>query len=120
MQDGKKHRLSQLMVNELLDDIDSQFKDMSVLQKEGKKQEAEVMWADLKCMLSNYRHDFSFEKNRHENFVKTCLPASGCILAENEKIILRAFSDRDYDDYMGVAYECSCMKYAFKRILKNF
>ena len=53
MQDGKKHRLSQLMVNELLDDIDSQFKDMSVLQKEGKKQEAEVMWADLKCMLSN-------------------------------------------------------------------
>ena len=75
MQDGKKHRLSQLMVNELLDDIDSQFKDMSVLQKEGKKQEAEVMWADLKCMLSNYRHDFSFEKNRHENFVKTCLPA---------------------------------------------
>ena len=26
MQDGKKHRLSQLMVNELLDDIDSQFK----------------------------------------------------------------------------------------------
>lgn len=63
MQDGKKHRLSQLMVNELLDDIDSQFKDMSVLQKEGKKQEAEVMWADLKCMLSNYRHDFSFEKN---------------------------------------------------------
>ena len=60
MQDGKKHRLSQLMVNELLDDIDSQFKDMSVLQKEGKKQEAEVMWAYLMCIISNYRNYFSF------------------------------------------------------------
>ena len=28
MQDGKKHRLSQLMVNELLDDIDSQLKEL--------------------------------------------------------------------------------------------
>lgn len=42
MQDGKKHRLSQLMVNELLDDIDSQFKDMSVLQKEGKSKKQKL------------------------------------------------------------------------------
>lgn len=48
------------------------------------------------------------------DFDRNILPEKGMILAENEKVILKAVSDEDYTDSMAVFYECSFMKSAFK------
>lgn len=48
------------------------------------------------------------------SFDKSILPEKGMLLDENDKVILRAISDGDYNDYMSVAYECSMMKGFFK------
>lgn len=48
------------------------------------------------------------------DFDKSILPQKGTILAEDEKVILKAVSDEDYSDYMKVSYECAVMKSAFK------
>lgn len=48
------------------------------------------------------------------DFDKGILPGKGEILGENDKVILKKVSDKDYDNYMAVSYECSIMKSFFK------
>lgn len=54
------------------------------------------------------------EKIENLNFDKSILPKNGKCLAENDRVVLRAISDEDYEDYMEVSYECSIMRGAFK------
>lgn len=67
---------------------------------------------ELSNIVSKY--DDSAENKGDMDFDKSILPQKGIILAEDEKIVLKAVSDEDYSDYMEVSYECSVMKSAFK------
>ncbi len=67
---------------------------------------------ELSNLVSKY--DDSAENKGDMDFDKSILPQKGIILAEDEKIVLKAVSDEDYSDYMEVSYECSVMKSAFK------
>lgn len=72
-----------------------------------------------KIQSSAYRDDMeqldeSEGRTKTMDFDKSILPRRGQLLAENDKVILRAVSDEDYEDYMEVSYECAIMKSAFK------
>lgn len=47
-------------------------------------------------------------------FDRSILPDKGCVLGEDNTVILRAASNQDYENYMAVSYENSSMKSAFK------
>lgn len=114
----KGYKNSQLSQKEVLNHVYLQMKQAVELEKSGDKEATNIIVDDLKQMIKNMQAEchttIPHVKNIHENFDGECLPAPGCVLAQTEEILLRAFSDRDYEGYMGVAYECSCMKSAFK------
>lgn len=102
---------------EFYEDIIVRLEQVSSLQKDGKKQEAETMYNNLKDNLAGMLDDFEFPEDKDTkctNFDRSVLPCKGIVLGENNRILLRAVSDDEYDDYMGVSYENSVMKSYFK------
>lgn len=45
-----------------------------------------------------------------KNFVRNVLPEEGAVLGENDKVVLRAISDQDYDHYIEISKEGSFME----------
>lgn len=53
-------------------------------------------------------------KTENMDYDKNILLRRGQFLAENDKVIIRAVLEEDYEDYMEVSYECAIMRCAFK------
>ena len=49
------------------------------------------------------------------DFYKSILPKRGEVLAKDDKVILKAISNKEYENYMAVSYECAIIKGFFKR-----
>lgn len=97
--------------------IKSQLTEAVQLNNEGQKANADTIVEDLKEMINNMieQEEVRMPSNSwHESFDRKILPGKGKVLRGNDKIILRAFSDEDYEDYIAVAHECSSFPGAFK------
>jgi RimJ/RimL family protein N-acetyltransferase len=85
--------------------------------KKGEVEEAEAirlnLIEDLKKKLE-HSENRGYKLNKHVDFDRSVLPDKGCLLGENDLVVLRAASEQDYENYMKVSYECSSMKSAYK------
>jgi RimJ/RimL family protein N-acetyltransferase len=85
--------------------------------KRGEEAEAEAirqnLIADLKKDLEKSKNIGNGLKN-HLDFDRSVLPDKGNVLGEDDVVILYAISEKDYENYMKVSFECSSMKWAFK------
>lgn len=95
---SRRYTISQLKTHEMCDSILEQL-EKAISLKEDKK------------MIQS---DEPKEKTQSLNFNKSILPRRGKSLAENNKVILKAVSDEDYENYLEVSYECAIMRSAFK------
>lgn len=107
---------SQLKTRAMYTNILEQLEKAIALKEDELQIELDAVMDMLKDELNNIvsKYDDSVENKGDMNFDKNILPQKGMILAEDEKVILKAVSDEDYSDYMEVSYECSVMKSAFK------
>ncbi|MCM1498511.1 MAG: GNAT family N-acetyltransferase [Clostridium sp.] len=113
---SRKYTNSQLKANAMYQDMLKQLEKAIALKEEGLQIESDAVIDMLSDELHNIvsQYDDSTGNKDNMDFDKSILPQKGMILAEDEKVILKAISDEDYSDYMKVSYECSVMKRAFK------
>lgn len=113
---SRRYTNSQLKTQAMYTNILEQLEKAIALKEDGLKMESDAVMDMLKDELNNIvsKYDDSVENKGDMNFDKNILPQKGMILAEDEKVILKAVSDEDYSNYMEVSYECSVMKSAFK------
>jgi RimJ/RimL family protein N-acetyltransferase len=67
------------------------------------------MEALLKLRVSD-----DLQLKKHKVFERSMLPDEGFVLGENDKVVLCAIAEQDYENYMAVSFENSSMKSAFK------
>lgn len=113
---SRRYTNSQLKAQAMYEDMLEQLEKAIALKEEGLTVESDAVMDMLSDKLSDIvsKYDDSVENKCDMNFNKSILPQKGSILAEDEKVVLKAVSDEDYSDYMKVSYECSVMKRAFK------
>lgn len=113
---SKRYTISQLKTHEMCDSILEQLKKAISLKEEGLILESDAVMDMLSLEVEKIRTQFDEPEERTKNidFDKSILPGRGQLFAENDKVILRAISDEDYEDYMAVSYECAIMRSAFK------
>jgi RimJ/RimL family protein N-acetyltransferase len=69
--------------------------------------------ADLESKIEQAENSVKKAKKRLD-FDRSVLPDKGCVLGEDDVVILYAVSEKDHENYMAVSFECSPMKGAFK------
>lgn len=113
---SRRCTISQLKTHEMCDSILEQLEKVISLKEDGLILESDAVMNMLSLEVEKIMTQFdeSKEKTENQNFDKRILPKRGYLLAENDKVILRAISDEDYEDYMEVSYECAIMRSAFK------
>lgn len=113
---SRRCTISQLKTHEMCVSILEQL-EKTISLKEDRlilESDAVVNMLSLEVEKIMTQFDESKEKTENHNFDKRILPRRGHLLAENDKVILRAISDKDYEDYMKVSYEYAIMKGTFK------
>lgn len=112
----RKYSISQLKTHEMCDSILEQLEKAISLKEDGLILESDAVMNMLSLEVKKIMAQFDEPKEKIENlnFDKSILPKNGKCLAENDRVVLRAISDEDYEDYMEVSYECSIMRGAFK------
>lgn len=115
---SRRCTISQLKTHEMCDSVLEQLEKAISLKEDGLILESDAVMNMLSLEVEKIRAQFDEpkEKTENQNFDKRILPKRGHLLVENDKVILRAISDEDYDDYMEVSYECAIMRSAFKEI----
>lgn len=113
---SRRYTISQLKTHEMCDSILEQLKKAISLKEEGLILESDAVMDMLSLEVEKILEQFDEpkEKTENQNFDKSILPRRGGFLAENEKIVLRAVTNEDYENYMEVSYECAIMRSAFK------
>lgn len=113
---SRRYTISQLKTHEMCDSILEQLEKAISLKEDGLilESDAVVNMLSLEVKKIMAQFDEPKEKTENLNFDKSILPKNGKFLAENGRVVLRAVSDEDYENYMEVSYECSIMRGAFK------
>lgn len=113
---SRRYTISQLRTKVMYKKILDQLEKAIALKEDGWKVESDavvdILLNELKNIVSKF--DDPVENKGDEYFDKSILPKKGMILAENEKVKLKAVADEDYSNYMAISYECSVMRNAFK------
>ena len=112
----RKYTISQLKTHRMCDGILEQLEKAISLKEDGLILESDAVMNMLSLEVEKIKAqvDDPKEKTENQNFDRSILPRRGQFLAENAKVLLRAISDEEYEDYMKVSYECAIMKSAFK------
>lgn len=110
-----RYTISQLKMHEMCDSILEQLEKAISLKENGLILESDAVMDMLSLEVEKIMEQFDETKEKTENlnFDKSILPKRGKLFAENDKVILKAVSDKDYKNYMEVSYECSIMRSAF-------
>lgn len=113
---SRRYTISQLKTHEMCDSILKQLEKAISLKEDGLILESDAVINMLSLEVEKIMPQFDEPKEKIENlnFDKSILPRRGQLFVENAKVILRAISDEDHEDYMKVSYECAIMKSAFK------
>ncbi len=113
---SRRYTISQLKTYEMCDSILEQLEKAISLKEDGLILESDAVMDMLSLEVEKILEQFDEpeEKTENQNFDKSILPRRGGFLAENEKIVLRAVTNEDYENYMEVSYECAIMRSAFK------
>lgn len=111
-----RYTISQLKMHEMCDSILEQLEKAISLKENGLILESDAVMDMLILEVEKIMEQFDETKEKTENlnFDNSILPKRGKLLAENDKVILKAVSDKDYENYMEVSYECSIMRSAFR------
>lgn len=114
---GERYKFTDQREKAVLEDVLTKLEKAVEYSNTGKKDEAEAIRQGLINSLNAKLEQH--EKNRgaiknHADFDRSVLPKKGCNLGKNDKVVLRAASEQDYENYMAVSYECSAMRSAFK------
>lgn len=118
----RKRKLQLEKSNELAVHVLDVLDTINQLCKDGKNDEAEEYRKELQRELQEDIERIKEETEKPVNTeYKRLLPTAGEILADNGRIILRAFSERDRQNYLDVSKEYSCLKsyYSEKRFLEE-
>lgn len=99
------------VIESVLRDIDEAI----LLEKEGKV-DSKAAFDRLEAKLQARINEIEKKSVKAGDITidRSFLPATGEILAENNRVILKMISEDEYDFYMDVSYECSAMKNSFK------
>lgn len=113
--DGK-YSISQLKTHEMCDSILEQLEKAISLKEDGLILGSDAVMNMLSLEVEKIMAQFDEPKEKTENlnFDKSILSKNGKCLVESDRVVLRAISDEDYEDYIEVSYECSIMRSAFK------
>lgn len=116
---SRRYTSSQLKTHEMCDSLLEQLEKAISLKEDGLILESDAVLNMLSVKVEKIMTQFNEpkEKTENQNFDESILPGRGKLLAENNKVILKAASDEDYENYMEVSYECSIMRSAFKKKL---
>lgn len=111
-----RYTISQLKMHEMCDSILEQLEKAISLKENGLILESDAVMDMLILEVEKIMEQFDETKEKTENlnFDNSILPKRGKLLAENDKVILKAVSDKDYENYMEVSYECSILRSAFR------
>ncbi len=111
-----RYTISQLKMHEMCDSILEQLEKAISLKENGLILESDAVMDMLLLEVEKIMEQFDETKEKTENlnFDNSILPKRGKLLAENDKVILKAVSDKDYENYMEVSYECSILRSAFR------
>lgn len=112
----RRRTISQLKTQEMRDSILEQLEKAISLKDDGLILGSDAVMEMLTFEIEKIMTQFDGPEEKTENiqFNKSILPSRGKFLAENEKVVLRAVSNKDYEDYIKVSYECAIMRSAFK------
>lgn len=113
---SRRYTISQLKTHKMCDIILEQLEKAISLKEDGLILESSAVKNMLSMEVEKImtKFDDPEDRNTNINFDKSILPRRGQFLAENDKVILIAISDKDYENYMEVSYECAIMRNAFK------
>lgn len=117
---GKRYSFSEQRNRAELEAVLEQLTKAQECLKRGEKEESEAIRLKLIADLENKIEQGENRKNsenrlkKHSDFDRSVLPDKGCVLGEDDVVILYAISEKDYENYMKVSFECSSMKGAFK------
>lgn len=113
---SRRYTISQLKTHEMCDSILEQLEKAISLKEDGLILGSDAVMNMLSLEVEKIMAQFDEPKEKTENlnFDKSILPKNGKCLVESDRVVLRAISDEDYEDYIEVSYECSIMRGAFK------
>lgn len=115
----RRSSISRKRMNSLLDGILKEINEIEALEKAGKIENSKAAMEELANKLEAKLEEMTRNNLDKDNTPvdRSFLPATGEVLAENDRVILKMISSEERDLYIDLSYECSITKSAFKDAL---